>query len=87
MISVFLVLLITIGCVMFSMRWIYPRPPKGYIVPKAGDNLTPRQCNFCGHTLAEWRGIVDGEHFFCNHEHQADFLAGKTYQIAQEKIN
>lgn len=79
MFSVFFVMLIIIVCVWVSMKWMYPRPPQGYYMPKAGDSLTPKICNHCGHTLAEWRGIVDGEHFFCNHEHQADFYAGKSY--------
>ena len=80
MFSVFFVMLIIIGCTWVFMKLMYPRPPKGYYRPKAGDNLTLRHCNYCGHSLAEWRGIVDGEYFFCNDEHQADFKAGKTYQ-------
>ncbi|BBI69195.1 hypothetical protein PKHYL_33860 [Psychrobacter sp. KH172YL61] len=63
---------------------------------KEGDVTTPRQCNFCGNSLAEYRGVLetkpslattrDGntesaqELFFCNYEHQADFHAGKTYK-------
>ncbi len=64
MFSVFFVMLIIIGCTWVFMKLMYPRPPKGYYRPKVGDNLTPRHCNYCGHSLAEWRGIVDGEHFF-----------------------
>lgn len=83
MFSVFFVMLIIIGCTWLSMKLMYPRPPKGYYRPKEGDNLTPRNCNHCGHSLAEWRGIVDGEHFFCNDEHQADFYAQKPYTPQQ----
>ena len=84
--ALFFVLIIIIGCMMVAMRWMYPRPPQGYLQPKPGERTTPRQCNYCGNTLAEWRGIVDGEHFFCNAEHQADFLAGKIYTPYQEKL-
>lgn len=84
--SVLFVFIIIIGFTLFAMRWMYPRPPKGYLMPKPGESTAPRECNYCHHTLAEWRGIVDGAHFFCNAEHQADFLAGKTYQPYQQNV-
>lgn len=65
------------------------------MMPQKGDITTPRNCNFCGHTLAEYRGVLetkaldtesidvdiakDDTLFFCNYEHQADFHAGKSY--------
>ena len=72
---------------------MYPRAPKS-MMPQAGDVTTPRTCNFCGHSLAEYRGVLETQTqelnteasqdqqqlFFCNYEHQADFHAGKTYQ-------
>lgn len=82
MFSFIFVMFIIVVCSWIVMKFMYPRPPKGDYMPKAGDNLTPRNCSFCQHSLAEWRGIVDGEHFFCNQEHQADFYAGKTYQAS-----
>lgn len=75
-------------------KFMYPRAPKS-MMPKKGDIITPRQCNFCGNSLAEYRGVLEtkpavapeitdkeisSELFFCNYEHQADFHAGKTYQ-------
>lgn len=90
MTSVIFIMLIIVACMWVFGRFMYPRPPKGYLQPKAGDNVTPRTCDYCGHSLAEYRGIVvaDGaeERFFCNGEHQADFLLGKTYQPYQEKL-
>lgn len=73
MFSVFFVMLIIIACTWISIKWMYPRPPQGYYMPKVGDSLTLKNCHECGHSLAEWRGIVDGEHFFCNQEHQQSF--------------
>ena len=64
---------------------MYPKPPDHYF-PKEGDIVTPRSCDFCGHDLAQYRGVLekksegDGEWFFCNYEHQASFHAGEEYQ-------
>ncbi|MGM8887346.1 MULTISPECIES: hypothetical protein [unclassified Psychrobacter] len=76
-------------------KFMYPRAPKS-MMPKEGDVTTPRNCDFCGHSLAEYRGVLESqpnlatdsdghtvankELFFCNYEHQADFHAGKHYQ-------
>lgn len=66
------------------------------MMPQDGDVTEPRNCNFCGHSLAEYRGVLEtnavvpestiiDDHtnntlFFCNYEHQADFHAGRNYQ-------
>lgn len=77
----FIVLMVIIlGISWVSMRWLYPRPPNGYPMPKAGESTAPRECDYCHHTLAEWRGIVDGDKFFCNADHQAAHHAGQVYQ-------
>lgn len=76
-------------------KFMYPRAPKS-MMPQEGDVTTPRNCDFCGHSLAEYRGVLESqpnlttdndshtvankELFFCNYEHQADFHAGKSYQ-------
>ncbi|MBH0085529.1 hypothetical protein I6E84_04775 [Psychrobacter sp. SCQQ22] len=39
-------------------RFMYPRAPKS-MMPKKGDVTTPRQCNFCGNSLAEYRGVLE----------------------------
>ncbi len=79
MFTVIFLMLVIAACSRVAMKLMYPRPPEGYYRPKAGESTEPRQCDYCHHTLAQWRGIVDGDKFFCNQEHQADFLAGKTY--------
>lgn len=37
---------------------MYPRAPKS-MMPQEGDVTTLRHCNFCGHSLAEYRGVVE----------------------------
>ncbi|TXD96619.1 hypothetical protein ES754_09825 [Psychrobacter frigidicola] len=37
---------------------MYPRPPKS-MMPQEGDITEPRNCNFCGHSLAEYRGVLE----------------------------
>ncbi|KRG32249.1 hypothetical protein ACTXKV_01700 [Psychrobacter cibarius] len=90
-----IIIIIVIWIVMWGFyKFMYPRAPKS-MMPKKGDVITPRQCNFCGNSLAEYRGVLEtkpnlaansesaiGENqalFFCNYEHQADFHAGKVY--------
>lgn len=29
------------------------------MMPQKGDITTPRNCNFCGHSLAEYRGVLE----------------------------
>lgn len=74
---------------------MYPRAPNS-MMPKDGDVTELRNCDFCGHSLAEYRGVLETNTvipesaisndnandtlFFCNYEHQADFHAGKMYQ-------
>lgn len=83
----FITTLIIVWIVMWGFyKFMYPKPPNHYY-PKEGDVLTPRVCDFCGHSLEEYRGVLEakpndeGQWFFCNYEHQADFHAGKTYQL------
>ncbi|MDO5768799.1 MAG: hypothetical protein Q4P13_04785 [Psychrobacter sp.] len=90
----FIATLIVIWFVMWLFyKFMYPKPPARFM-PQEGDVVTPRTCDFCGHELAEYRGVLEpkpnahdheepnqkSEWFFCNYEHQADFHAGKTYQ-------
>ena len=94
MAAVIIIILIIWASMWGFYKFMYPRAPKS-MMPKKGDVTTPRQCNFCGNSLAEYRGVLESnpstasevadeavlsELFFCNYEHQADFHAGKTYQ-------
>lgn len=103
MLAVIIVILIIWAVMWGFYKFMYPRAPKS-MMPKKGDVTTPRQCNFCGNSLAEYRGVLETKPvfmeenstvanqsdnsiadnkvlFFCNYEHQADFHAGKTYQV------
>lgn len=103
MLGVIIVILIIWAVMWGFYKFMYPRAPKS-MMPKKGDVTTPRPCNFCGNSLAEYRGVLETkpisaeenstasdessndvtankELFFCNYEHQADFHAGKTYQV------
>ncbi len=37
---------------------MYPRAPKS-MMPQKGDVIEPRNCDFCGHSLAEYRGVLE----------------------------
>lgn len=45
-------------CMWIFYKFMYPRAPKS-MMPKEGDVTTVRNCNFCGHSLAEYRGVVE----------------------------
>ncbi len=93
MFAAIIVILLIWASMWAFYKFMYPRAPKS-MMPQAGDVTTPRTCNFCGHSLAEYRGVLETQTqelnteasqdqqqlFFCNYEHQADFHAGKTYQ-------
>lgn len=94
MLAVIIIIIIIWASMWGFYKFMYPRAPKS-MMPKKGDVTTPRQCDFCGNSLAEYRGVLEtnpstasevadeaviSELFFCNYEHQADFHAGKTYQ-------
>lgn len=83
--AVILVMLIIWAVMWGFYKFMYPKPPK-HMLPQQGDIITPRRCNYCNHSLAEYRGVLeptdnsDAPLFFCNYEHQADYHAGKSYQ-------
>ena len=63
--------LLVIWVVMWIFfKFMYPKPPKAFF-PKEGDITTPRICDFCGHELAQYRGIVQQK----NQQHQAQNIA------------
>jgi len=54
-----IIILLIIWAVMWGFyKFMYPRAPKS-MMPKKGDVTTPRQCNFCGNSLAEYRGVLE----------------------------
>lgn len=54
-----IIIILIIWAVMWGFyKFMYPRAPKS-MMPKKGDVTTPRQCNFCGNSLAEYRGVLE----------------------------
>lgn len=58
MFAVIIVILIIWASMWAFYKFMYPRAPKS-MMPKEGDVTTPRQCNFCGNSLAEYRGVLE----------------------------
>lgn len=79
----FLLNMLIIALVMWAFfKFMYPKPPK-HFMPQEGDDTTERNCSYCGHSLATYRGVLrdentPNERFFCNYEHEAAFDAEKS---------
>lgn len=58
MFAVIIVILIIWAVMWAFYKFMYPRPPKS-MMPQKGDVVTPRTCNFCGNSLAEYRGVLE----------------------------
>lgn len=57
--SAVIIIILVIWASMWGFyKFMYPRAPKS-MMPKKGDVITPRQCNFCGNSLAEYRGVLE----------------------------
>ena len=57
----FIITLILIWLAMWAFfKFMYPKPPKEFM-PKKGDVITPRECDFCGYPLAEYRGVMEAK--------------------------
>lgn len=55
----FVFTLVLIWLTMWAFfKFMYPKPPKEFM-PKKGDVITPRDCDFCGYPLAEYRGVIE----------------------------
>lgn len=88
----FILNIVIIAIVMkIFFRFMYPKPPKHFF-PQAGDDVTLRHCDYCGHELATYRGILEEcseqeveaqkrYYFFCNEEHQRAFFEGRVYRV------
>ena len=77
MIAFFINLVIILVVMKVFFKFMYPKPPKNFM-PKEGDDTSIRICDYCGHSLATYRGILQtdkqDERFFCNDEHKNAFL-------------
>ena len=53
------IIVIIVWIVMWGFyKFMYPRAPKS-MMPQKGDVTTPRNCDFCGNSLAEYRGVLE----------------------------
>ena len=58
MLAVIIIIIIIWVSMWGFYTFMYPRAPKS-MLPKKGDVITPRQCDFCGNSLAEYRGVLE----------------------------
>lgn len=58
MLAVIIIIIIIWVSMWGFYKFMYPRAPKS-MMPKKGDIITPRQCDFCGNSLAEYRGVLE----------------------------
>ena len=58
MLAVIIVIIIIWVSMWGFYKFMYPRAPKS-MMPKKGDVITLRQCDFCGNSLAEYRGVLE----------------------------
>ncbi|WP_440826478.1 hypothetical protein [Psychrobacter cryohalolentis] len=58
MLAVIIIIIIIWVSMWGFYKFMYPRAPKS-MMPKKGDVITPRQCDFCGNSLAEYRGVLE----------------------------
>ena len=86
MAAVIIIILIIWASMWGFYKFMYPRAPKS-MMPKKGDVTTLRQCNFCGNSLAEYRGVLESSV-------SAETIAANTHiddntdaDVASENIN
>ena len=82
--AVIIIILIIWASMWGFYKFMYPRAPKS-MMPKKGDVTTLRQCNFCGNSLAEYRGVLESSV-------SAEMVAANTHiddnaDVASENIN
>jgi len=79
-----IIVILIIWAVMWGFyKFMYPRAPKS-MMPKKGDVTTPRQCNFCGNSLAEYRGVLETKRVFM--EENSTVANQSDNSIADNKV-
>ena len=58
MFAIIVIIIIVWICMWLFYKVMYPRAPKS-MMPQKGDVTEPRHCDFCGHSLAEYRGVLE----------------------------
>lgn len=49
------------------------------MMPQKGDITTPRNCDFCGHSLAEYRGVLEAKAI------DSEAIVSSTIDVEKEK--
>ena len=83
MLAVIIVILIIWAVMWGFYKFMYPRAPKS-MMPKKGDVTTTRQCNFCGNSLAEYRGVLETKPVFM--EENSTVANQSDNSIADNKV-
>ncbi|WP_298908795.1 hypothetical protein [uncultured Psychrobacter sp.] len=83
MLAVIIVILIIWAVMWGFYKFMYPRAPKS-MMPKKGDVTTPRQCSFCGNSLAEYRGVLETKPVFM--EENSTVANQSDNSIADNKV-
>ena len=83
MLAVIIVILIIWAVMWGFYKFMYPRAPKS-MMPKKGDVTTPRQCDFCGNSLAEYRGVLETKPVFM--EENSTVANQSDNSIADNKV-
>jgi len=79
-----IIVILIIWAVMWGFyKFMYPRAPKS-MMPKKGDVTTPRQCSFCGNSLAEYRGVLETKPVFM--EENSTVANQSDNSIADNKV-
>ena len=83
MLAVIIVILIIWAVMWGFYKFMYARAPKS-MMPKKGDVTTPRPCNFCGNSLAEYRGVLETKPVFM--EENSTVANQSDNSIADNKV-
>ena len=79
-----IMMIIIIWIVMWGFyKFMYPRAPRS-MMPKDGDVTTPRHCDFCGNSLAEYRGVLETKPNLVASSDSASHLSDSNPQVNKE---
>ena len=79
-----IIIVIIVWIVMWGFyKFMYPRAPKS-MMPQKGDVTTPRNCDFCGNSLAEYRGVLETSPVITKATIDTSIQADDTHNVNNE---
>lgn len=82
-----IMMIIIIWIVMWGFyKFMYPRAPRS-MMPKDGDVTTPRHCDFCGNSLAEYRGVLETKPNLVANSESASHLSDSNSSDSNPQVN